>query len=246
MRRSIFTLALGLGVALALSLPVAAQTPPTALTGSRHSGGARVGNITQHVFVPGFGLRPVLRERFPVFGHGFDAHHFHQVRRHHGFGAGFGFRGSNFFFRGSFGLPFVQHNSFFQHTSFFSTPTVIVVPQAVPVQVQVIVQNQNPNARRKEEPEIVVPVGLPWNWNQLRIERPSYAEQPRPLPQLTLLVLNDETIFAVTDYWLEDNRIFYVTSSGRQGSLAPRDLDWETTNLLNRERHVTFVLHAGR
>ncbi|MFQ5723982.1 MAG: hypothetical protein ACE5G6_05770 [Terriglobia bacterium] len=233
-------------MALALSLPLAAQIPPTALTGSRHSGGIRVGNLPQHVFVPGFGLRPVIHERFPVFGHGFDAHHFHRVRGHHGFGAGFGFRGGNFFFRSSFGFPSFHHNRFFQHTPFFSTPTVIVVPQAVPVQVPVIVQNQNSNARRKEDPEIVVPVGLPDNWSELRIERPSYAEQPRPLPQLTLLVLNDETIFAVTDYWLESHRIFYVTSSGRQGSLAPRDLDWETTNLLNRERRVSFILRAGR
>lgn len=242
MRRVAFVLVLVAGVALSLSLPVAAQRiPPRVRT---HSSGARVGNITQHVFVPNFGLRPVIRERFPVSGLGFDAHHFHRV---HGFHRRLGFRRGRFFFNGGFGFSSLHHSPFLHHTPFLhSTPSVIVVPQAVPVQVPVIIQTQNRESNRAAERPVAVPVGLPWNWNQLRIERPSYAEQPRPLSQLTLLVLKDETILAATDYWLEGDRIFYLTSSRRQGSLALADLDWEMTRKLNAERHVLFVLRATR
>lgn len=191
----------------------------------------------QQVFVPGFGFRPVVFERFPVFGLGFDAHHFQVLHRRHGFFpggfSGGGFVGNNFFAGGFFPLSFVSSSS-----------TVIVVPQVVPVQVPVpVVVNDNPPPPASGG---AVAAGLPPNWPRLRVARSSYPTERPPLAQLTLLVLKDQTIFAATDYWLEDGRIFYVTSTGKQASVALRELDWEMTRRLNAERGVTFLLRSER
>lgn len=229
------TLALALATAVAVvSLPALAQgrpqagvTPPPT-TGVQFSNPAR--SFPQRVFVPGFGLQPVIPEQFPVFGQGFDAHHFHIL---HGqpffFPGGFiggGFFGSNFFGGGFFPLPLVSSSS-----------TVVVVPQVVPVQVPVVVQEARPA-------EVVVTTGLPPDWGEVHVAKPSYPVERPPLAHLTLLVLKNQTIFAVTDYWLEDGRIFYVTSTGKQDSIAVRDLDWEMTTQLNAERGVEFVLRS--
>lgn len=216
------------------AFPALAQTvrrpsvAPPPNTGLQLSNPARA--FPQRVFVPGFGLQPVIPEQFPVFGQGFDAHHFSVLNRQRGFfGGGFfggGFMGNNFFGGGFFPLSAIG-----------STTTVIVVPQPVPVVVQEV---------RAEPAEVVVPVGLPPNWGEVQVARPSYPVQQAPISQLTLIVLKDQTIFAVTDYWLEEGRVFYVTSTGAQKSVALRDLDWEMSTRLNAERGVEFVLGSKR
>lgn len=62
----------------------------------------------------------------------------------------------------------------------------------------------------------------------------------------TLLVLNDRTVRVVTDYWFEDGRIFYVAPSGAEDSLGFSELDWKTTQALNAQRGLTFLLRSGR
>ncbi len=62
----------------------------------------------------------------------------------------------------------------------------------------------------------------------------------------TLLVLNDRTIYAVTDCWLENGRIFYITPTGAEGSVAFGNMDWKATNLINAQQGVGFVLRLGR
>lgn len=201
-------------------------TPPPQ-TGPQFNNPARV--FPQRVFVPGFGFQPVIPEQFPVFGQGFDAHHFSVLHRHSGFFGG-GFFGGGFFgnnFVGGGFLPLIG-----------STTTVIVVPQPVPVPV--VVQEARP-----DPVDIVVPAGLPANWSEVYVAKPGYPVERAPLSQLTLIVLKDQTIFAVTDYWLEDGRVFYVTSTGKQGSVGVRDLDWEMTTQLNAERGVEFALHPS-
>lgn len=185
-------------------------------------------------FGPGFGHFPNLHQRFPVFGLGFDAHHFHVLNHFRSLNADFhvGFFGGGFFGQGTF-----VGGGFFPVVS---APTVVVVPQ--PQIVPVVVQAAVPLPQE----EIIVPVGLPENWGQVRFVRPSYTAESTPLHQLTLIVLKDETILAVTDYWLEDLRIFFLTSAGAQGSVALRNLDWEMTTRLNSERRVPFILREGR
>lgn len=189
-------------------------------------------NLHQHGFGDHrFGHHRGFGGGFPVIGLGFDSHHFHLINRFRSLNADFhiGFFGGGFFGNG------LVAGSFFPVVN--PAPTVIVVPQPAPVVVQTLL----PAGR-----DVVVPLGLPDNWSQVRIVKPSYAADPQPLPQLTLLVLRDQTIYAATDYWLEDGRIFFVTSAGQENSVAVRDLDWEMTTRLNTERRVTFVLRSGR
>jgi hypothetical protein len=123
----------------------------------------------------------------------------------------------------------------------------VVVQQIVPVQVPVVVPVQQiPVVTLEESGAQIMPVaaGLPYNWGRVRVARSSYPrEAPRP-PHLTLLVLKDETIIPARDYWLEDGRVFYITSTGRQNSFLLRELDWEMTTELNAQRNVEFVLQS--
>ncbi len=61
---------------------------------------------------------------------------------------------------------------------------------------------------------------------------------------LTLLAFQDHTILAVTDYWLEDEILYYQTSYGLQGSIPLDRLDLPLTQQLNRERNIPFVLES--
>ena len=176
----------------------------------------------------------MVRERFPVFGLGFDAHHFRVTHRRHGFGFGRGrFKGHRFFRTGFF--PIVSSS-------------VVVVSQIV--EVPVIVVGAIQDASIEEEPisRSVFPAvaGLPYNWNERpQVAEPGLRSQPTPLPQLTLLVLKDGSIFAATDYWLQEGRLFYLSSTGAVSSVALGDLDWPMTTRLNAERGVRFVLRSA-
>lgn len=216
---------LSLIVVLALlaltSLPAAAQSfrvTPTVQP-------PRVGVIGQ-VFVPGIGFRPIIQERFPVFGLGFDAHHHSILNQQLGIFGGGDF-GNNFFVGGF--APFFPVAS--------SSSTVVIVQQPMVVQVPVVVNAVT-------DPPVAVAAGLPENWDRITVVRSSYPPEQHPMPQLTLLVQKNQTIFAVREYWLDEGRVFYVTSTGRQGSILLRDLDWDMTVRLNAERHVEFVLHS--
>jgi len=56
---------------------------------------------------------------------------------------------------------------------------------------------------------------------------------------LTLLALRNETIYAVTDYWLDGDRLDYLLPSGTRGTCAFNDLDFARTTQLNTERGVS-------
>jgi hypothetical protein len=242
-RRWPFALLALAGLILA-ALPLTAQNPRGSVRAPRTSA-HRIGSTGQ-VFIPGFGFQPIIREGYPVFGLGFDSHHHFILNQNRGFRTGFyggfgsgfygGFRNLNSF--GFFSVPFVYPGT----TS--STTTVVVLPQTVPVGVPV-------NAGRVitlEEGELAEPVvatGLPDNWaDQVRAAAPNSTEEEQPLPKLTLLVLKDETIIPATDYWREDERVFYVTSTGRQYSFPLDALDWEMSTQLNAERNIDFVLRS--
>jgi hypothetical protein len=208
-------------VLAAASLPAAAQSfrvTPTVRP-------PQIGVVGQH-FIPGFGFRPIIRERFPVFGIGFDAHHHHVLRGPRFFQPGFGggFFGGNFFAGGFIPLATATSSS------------VVVVQQPTPIVLT--------TAAPADDPPVAVAAGLPENWDRVRLVRSSYPPEPATPPQLTLLVLGDETIFAVRQYWLEDGRLYYVTSTGRQGSVDLKQLDWDMTVRLNAERNVEFVLRS--
>jgi hypothetical protein len=77
-------------------------------------------------------------------------------------------------------------------------------------------------------------------------ERPRVTEPPRESRRATeriwLLALNDGSIRAVRDYWLEDNMLHYLTRDGKSSSFPLSELDLSFTLQLNRERGLDFRL----
>ena len=74
---------------------------------------------------------------------------------------------------------------------------------------------------------------------------PAAEPGPRTPPvRLTLIALKGETIYAVTDYWIEGGRLFYVLRSGAEGALDPNEVDWDRTAQLNAERGITVTVRA--
>jgi hypothetical protein len=60
----------------------------------------------------------------------------------------------------------------------------------------------------------------------------------------TLLAFKDHSFFTVTDYWVENNRLTYVTNYGTTGSAALDQLDLSLTLKLNNDHGVPFELHG--
>jgi hypothetical protein len=57
--------------------------------------------------------------------------------------------------------------------------------------------------------------------------------------QLTLIALHNESIWAVSEYWLAGDRLDYVLPSGAHESCALNDVDLMRTTQLNSERGIT-------
>jgi hypothetical protein len=68
----------------------------------------------------------------------------------------------------------------------------------------------------------------------------------RRLSGLTLIALKSETIYAVTDYWLNNGQLNYALSSGTEQNVDLREIDWGKTMRLNAERGVPITLRSGR
>lgn len=62
---------------------------------------------------------------------------------------------------------------------------------------------------------------------------------------LTLIALRSETIYAVTNYWVDGDRLGYILPSGTHESCALNDLDLARTTQLNSERGITVSFHQA-
>jgi hypothetical protein len=71
------------------------------------------------------------------------------------------------------------------------------------------------------------------------------SAEPNPATEVTysLLAFKDHSIYAVVDYWLENNKVNYVTNYGASGSVALDKIDIDLTVQLNGERNTKFELH---
>jgi hypothetical protein len=69
------------------------------------------------------------------------------------------------------------------------------------------------------------------------------TEQPT-VPPITLLFLKNGWMYGLTDYWVEDDRLHYITSYGGENSVPLEQIDFDKTVQLNAERGVEFVLRA--
>lgn len=221
-----------LSALLLAALPASAQNRRSATLSPSRSD-TRVG-VTGQVFVPGFGFRPVINEVGSTggFHHRRGFHHGSRFSFRSGFGGFYGgFNSGNFSGYGY--VPFYQ-----PYQSYQQTPTVIVVQQPSDT------RSYDRVITLEESRGVIVVAGLPDNWDELNVDE-SAARRPAPASSaLTLLALKTETLLPVTEYWLEDGLVFYVTSTGRQGSVPLRELDWEMTSQLNAERGLEFVLRS--
>ena len=76
-----------------------------------------------------------------------------------------------------------------------------------------------------------------------RTDAEDAAESPaKREPPVTALVLQDGSEFGLTEYWLEGDKLHYVTTYGGRNSLPVERIDLEKTVKLNAERGVKFVL----
>ena len=57
-----------------------------------------------------------------------------------------------------------------------------------------------------------------------------------------VLYLKDGTIYLISDYWLADNQIHYVTGDGREHSVDLDQIDLQQTVDVNSKRGVNFTL----
>jgi len=68
----------------------------------------------------------------------------------------------------------------------------------------------------------------------------SQIQTPSSSSSLTLIALRNETIYAVTSYWLDKNNLDYVLPSGVHAACALNDVDLARTTQLNAERGVSI------
>jgi len=75
-------------------------------------------------------------------------------------------------------------------------------------------------------------------------------DQPAPSPKVAkpkpiiLLQLTDGSMYGLTDYWVVDDRLRYVTDYGGENSVPLSRIDFEKTNQLNADRGVKFYVQA--
>lgn len=76
------------------------------------------------------------------------------------------------------------------------------------------------------------------------------AEVAEPSPRnawagnVTLFALADGTVFPATQYWRDQDQLWYV-SDGDKGTVALHDIDWSATTKLNTARNVRIVLRTA-
>jgi hypothetical protein len=63
-------------------------------------------------------------------------------------------------------------------------------------------------------------------------------------PPVTLLQLQDGSMYGLTDYWVDGDQLHYFTTYGGEGSVPIERIDFERTAKLNADRGVEFVLRA--
>jgi hypothetical protein len=69
------------------------------------------------------------------------------------------------------------------------------------------------------------------------------ASNPAADVAYTLIAFKDHSIYAVVDYWMENNRLNYVTNYGATSSVALDKIDMALTEQLNGDRNMKFELH---
>ena len=83
-----------------------------------------------------------------------------------------------------------------------------------------------------------------WHYYGQRTLAAAASTEQRPA-QLTLFALKTGSVYAVTDYWVDNGSLAYVLSNGGEGNIDLREIDWGATTQLNSERNVRVTLRTG-
>ena len=75
---------------------------------------------------------------------------------------------------------------------------------------------------------------------------PGSEETGVPSGRYWLIALKDNNILLVTDYWLEDSTLNYVTREGKKLSMDFSKVDLDLTKELNQERGLEFQLPRAK
>jgi hypothetical protein len=62
--------------------------------------------------------------------------------------------------------------------------------------------------------------------------------------KLTVFAVNSGSIYAVTEYSVDNGTLSYTLPSGSNGSIPLQDINWESTTKLNSERNVKVTLRS--
>lgn len=117
------------------------------------------------------------------------------------------------------------------------------VPYGVPYIVYVVPEATPPQPAEPAEPQPRLgPISYILEYQPP--SRPAEEEPAPPARPVTLLAFKDQTLIAVTDFWLEGDTLWYETSSGLKTAIPLERLDLPLTQQLNRQRNVRFVLEA--
>lgn len=174
---------------------------------------------------PGLGLRH-FRNRFPIFGRGgfgFFGPGFGFFGFNDGFGFGNGF-GCNSFWNSGWGCNgFDWGNGWGPGYGFGAYYPIGAYDQS---------DSQDDTSR----------IYGPYAW-QNPPESDSGAQSSVSVSESpTLIYLKDGTSYAVTNYWLGDSKLHYVTTYGGENAIAVNDLDFQRTVDENAQRGVAFTL----
>lgn len=61
-------------------------------------------------------------------------------------------------------------------------------------------------------------------------------------PQLTMFAVKSGSVYAATQYSVDNGTLSYTLSNGSTGSMSMEDIDWDTTSKLNSQRNVKVTL----
>ena len=91
------------------------------------------------------------------------------------------------------------------------------------------------------------PAPLSWHYyGQPHYTQTTASASPQDRPaQLTLFALKTGSVYAVTNYWVDNGSLAFVLSNGSEGTVDLQEVDWSATTRLNSERNVRVTLRLG-
>jgi len=84
----------------------------------------------------------------------------------------------------------------------------------------------------------------PSTWQNAPADEEAQGNVATSIPK-TLVYLQDGSSYEVTDYWLVDNKLHYVTNYGGENSVSLSQIDVQRTVDANAARGVNFTLHPA-